>query len=166
MGRARDDGAMDERVPERSGPKDVMGSTVDGEAHFTSTVGIGEAARRLGIAPSAVRYYEQQGLLDPVPQPGGRRRYDTAALRRLAFVAMGREMGLDLAAIRSVVDPGPGGWAAAVDEQIARLDERIARLQRARAVLAEGRDCPAPDPLRDCPHLRGALDAVLARSGR
>lgn len=138
-----------------------MGATVDGEPRCTSTVGIGEASRGLGLAPSAVRFYEREGLLDPVPQPGGRRRYDDEALRRLAFVATAREMGLDLAAIRSVLDPAPGGWAAAVDVQIARLDERIARMQQTRDVLAQGRDCPESDPLRECPQLRGALDALL-----
>lgn len=139
-----------------------MGATLDGEPRCTSTVGIGEASRRVGIAPSALRYYEREGLL-VVPQPGGRRRYDDEALRRLAFIAMAREMGLDLGAIRSVLEPGPAGWAAAVDAQIARLDERIARMRRTREVLAQGRDCPAPDPLRECPHLRGALDALVGR---
>ncbi len=136
----------------------------DGDGRGTAGVGIGEAARRVGLAPSAVRYYEREGLLGCVPQPGGRRRYDDEALRRLAFVALSREMGLDLAAIRSVLDPAPGQWAPAVDAQIARLDERIARLQRTRQVLEQSRDCPAPDPLRDCPHLRGALDEVLAEA--
>ncbi len=131
---------------------------VDGDAG----VGIGEAARRVGLAPSAVRYYEREGLLGTVPQPGGRRRYDEEALRRLAFVALSRAMGLDLAAIRSVLDPAPGEWAHAVDVQLARLDERIARMQRTRDVLARGRDCPEADPLRDCPALRGTLDEVLA----
>jgi MerR family transcriptional regulator, redox-sensitive transcriptional activator SoxR len=126
-------------------------------------VGIGEAARRVGLAPSAVRFYEREGLLGTVPQPGGRRRYDDEALRRLAFVALSRELGLDLAAIRSVLDPAPGEWAPAVDAQIAVLDERIDRMRRTREFLAQGRDCPSSDPLRDCPHLRGELDRVLAR---
>lgn len=129
-------------------------------------VGIGDAARMVGLAPSAVRFYEREGLLGTVPQPGGRRRYDDESLRRLAFVALSREMGLDLAAIRSVLDPAPGQWAPAVDAQIARLDERIAQLQRTRDVLEQGRDCPASDPLRECPHLRGALDAMLAAGDR
>lgn len=142
----------------------VMSGSVDGEVPFTSThgVGIGEAARRVGIAPSAVRYYEREGLLHPVPQPGGRRRYDDQALRRLAFVALSREMGLDLAAIRTVLDPEPGEWVPAVEAQIARLDERIGQLQRTRAVLEQARDCPAPDPVRDCPYLGEALDARMA----
>lgn len=139
-----------------------MGDTVDGEPRCTSTVGIGEAARRVRLAPSALRYYEREGQL-VVPQPGGRRRYDDEALRRLAFIAMAREMGLDLAAVRSALKPAPGGWSAVVDVQLARLDERIARLERTRAVLAQGRDCPETDPLRECPNLRRALDAALER---
>jgi MerR family redox-sensitive transcriptional activator SoxR len=49
-----------------------------------------------------------------------------------------------------------------VDEQVAMLDAQIARAQRAREVLLSSRDCPAPEPVRDCPYLRGALDGLVA----
>jgi DNA-binding transcriptional MerR regulator len=127
-------------------------------------MGIGDAARRSGLAPSAIRYYEAEGLLDAPRGPDGRRRYGPAELRTLAFIAMGRELGLGLAGIRDALRPGPGGWAAVVDAQVAVLDAQIARAERAKALLLAGRDCPAPQPVRDCPYLRAALDAVLAGS--
>ena len=127
-----------------------------------SEPGIGEAARRTGIAPSAIRYYESEGLLTARRGTDGRRRYGPAELRALAFISIGREMGIGIARIRDALHPGPQGWAQVVDAQIAELDARIARAQRARALLLGGRDCPAPAPVRDCPYLTAALDAWVA----
>jgi MerR family redox-sensitive transcriptional activator SoxR len=124
-------------------------------------VGIGEAARRVGLAPSAIRYYESEGLLDAPRSADGRRRYGPAELRTLAFVALARDMGLGLAGIRDALHPGEDGWAAVVDAQVALLDAQIARATRAREMLLAGRDCPAPAPVRDCPYLREALDALV-----
>lgn len=122
---------------------------------------IGEAARRTGLAPSAIRFYESQGLLAPTRR-AGRRRYSRDELRRLVFIAIARDHGLALAAIRRALCPGPTGWAPVVDEQIAALDAQIARAERTRQMLLASRDCPAADPVRDCPHLGGALDRALA----
>jgi MerR family transcriptional regulator, redox-sensitive transcriptional activator SoxR len=137
---------------------------VDAQAPFTSSemVGIGEAARRLRLAPSAIRYYEAEGLLDSPRGPDGRRRYGPEELRTLAFIAVGRELGLGVAGIRDALHPGPGGWSALVDAQVALLDAQIARAQRAKEMLLAGRDCAAPEPVRDCPNLRAALDALVA----
>ena len=129
-------------------------------------VAIGEAARMVGLAPSAIRYYESEGLIAPPARHDGRRRYGLDELRRLAFIATGRGLGLGLAAIGRALRPGAGGWAAVVDEQIAALDAQIAGAQRAKAVLAASRDCPAPEPVRDCPHLTAALDDFLRRPHR
>ncbi|MHA6625926.1 MerR family transcriptional regulator [Pseudonocardia sichuanensis] len=125
---------------------------------------IGEAARRVGLAPSAIRFYEAEGLLDAPRGDDGRRRYGPAELRALAFIAMARDLGLGVAGIRDALHPGPDGWAAVVDAQVALLDAQIARAQRAREVLLAGRDCPAPQPVRDCAYLQGALDALVAGS--
>jgi MerR family redox-sensitive transcriptional activator SoxR len=141
-----------------------METTVDPQGRLTSTappVPIGEAGRRVGLAPSAIRYYESQGLLAPPPRRDGRRRYGRDELRRLAFIAAARELGLGLDAIRDLLHPGPAAWSELVDGQIAALDAQIARAQRARAMLAASRDCPAPEPVRDCPHLGAVLDAAI-----
>lgn len=127
-----------------------------------SNLGIGDAARRVGLARSAIRFYESEGLLDTPKGPDGRRRYGPDELRRLAFIAIGRELGLGLAALRAALHPGPDGWSGIVDDQVALLDAQIAKAQRARATLLASRDCPAREPLRDCAHLRAALDAIVA----
>jgi MerR family transcriptional regulator, redox-sensitive transcriptional activator SoxR len=144
----------------------VMTATVDAQVPFTSSpaaepVRIGEAARRIGIASSAIRYYESEGLLRSHRDRDGRRRYGAEELRVLAFISIARDLGLGLAAIRAALRPGPQGWASVVDAQVAELDAQIARAQRARAVLLAGRDCPTSEPVRECPHLRAALDALV-----
>jgi DNA-binding transcriptional MerR regulator len=140
-----------------------MAPTVDAQAPFTSSdVGIGEAARRLGLTPSAIRFYESEGLLDAPRGPDGRRRYGPAELRTLAFITVGRDLGLGIAGIRDALRPGPAGWAEVVDAQVALLDAQIARAQRARQMLLAGRDCAATRPVRDCSYLRDALDALVA----
>lgn len=144
-----------------------MPTTVDAQVPLMSnpaTVGIGEAARRVGLAPSAIRYYEGEGLLNAPKGPDGRRRYGADELRRLAFIAVGRDLGLGISAIRAALHPGPAGWGRIVDDQVALLDAQIAKAARARAVLLSGRDCPAREPVRDCEHLRDALDTLLAES--
>ncbi|MGH8922133.1 MAG: MerR family transcriptional regulator [Actinomycetes bacterium] len=138
-----------------------MPLTSNPAAHFVT---IGGAARRVGLTPSAIRYYESEGLLDATKGPDGRRRYGAEELRRLAFIAVGRDLGLGISAIRAALHPGPGGWARIVDDQVALLEAQIAKAAKARAVLLSGRDCPATEPVRDCAHLRGALDSLLAGS--
>lgn len=124
----------------------------------SAEVGIGEASRRVGLAPSAIRFYESEGLLDPPTRRNGRRRYGPDEMRILAFIALSRDLGLGLAAVRRALDPKPSGWAAVVDEQITLLEARIAHAQQAREFLLAGRDCPAAQPVRDCPYLGAALD--------
>ncbi len=98
---------------------------------------IGEVAARSGVAPSALRYYEQQGLVTAVRTPGGARRYPRAVLRRLAFVRAAQNVGLSLTEIREALATLPGdrtptardwtrlsaGWRARLDEQIAALTQ-------------------------------------------
>lgn len=84
-------------------------------------VGIGEASRRGGLAPSAVRFYESEGLLDPPAREDGRRRYGAAELRTLAFVALARELGPGVAAVRRALHPAPSGWEARQNRTVAKL---------------------------------------------
>lgn len=144
-----------------------METTVPARAPSTSRsddgpVSIGVAARRVGLAPSAIRYYESEGLIDPPARPGGRRRYGRDELRRLAFIATAREMGLGLGAIRALLRPGATAWADLVDAQVAELDALIARATRTKQMLLSARNCPTAQPVRDCPTMAAALDSALA----
>jgi MerR family transcriptional regulator, redox-sensitive transcriptional activator SoxR len=109
---------------------------------------IGEVAGRSGIAPSALRYYEQQGLIAASRTAGGARRYPRSVLRRLAIIRAGRNVGLTLPEIRAALATLPGDrpptaddWARLSEGWRARLDEQIAALERLRDGLTSCIGC-------------------------
>ena len=109
---------------------------------------IGEVAGRSGIAPSALRYSEQQGLIAASRTAGGARRYPRSVLRRLAIIRAGRNVGLTLPEIRAALETLPGerpptvdDWARLSEGWRARLDEQIAALERLRDGLTSCIGC-------------------------
>lgn len=122
---------------------------------------IGDAARRLGVAASALRYYDERGLVRPALRRGGRRLYGPEELRRLAFIQIARRLGIDLDDIHTVLHEPGQRWQAVVRRQIAVLDQRIREAQAAREQLGHALECPASDPVTECPYLREALDQWL-----
>jgi len=122
-------------------------------------VGIGEAARRVGVRVSAVRFYEAQGLVLPVERRGGRRRYDQEAIERLAIVGLLKSAGFSLSQIADLFTrdgPGDSSWKAVAAQKAADLDARITELQRMRDYLELAQSCPSSH-LLDCTHLRAAI---------
>jgi len=100
---------------------------------------IGELAARSGVAVSALRYYEQVGLLVSTRTAGGQRRYARSALRRIAVVQAAQRVGLSLVEVRAAMaelppDRAPTAreWARLSRSWRARLDARIADLERVR----------------------------------
>ena len=69
---------------------------------------VGEVAERSGFAPSAVRYYEREGLIAAGRTSGGQRRFERSVLRRLAFVRAARHVGLSLDEVRDALAKLPG----------------------------------------------------------
>ncbi|XDA99311.1 redox-sensitive transcriptional activator SoxR [Sulfitobacter sp. LCG007] len=105
-------------------------------------LGIGALARRTGLAVSAIRYYEQHGLIRPWRNAGGQRRYERADLRRLSFVMIAQQFGFTLTEICAELDRLPGGrtptkqdWARISAGFRATLDARIATLMKLRDQL-------------------------------
>ena len=100
---------------------------------------IGALAKRTGLAVSAIRYYEAQGLIAPWRNAGGQRRFDRADLRRLSFVMIAQQFGFTLPQIKAELDRLPGGrtptkadWTRISEGFRAALDARIATLNRLR----------------------------------
>jgi MerR family transcriptional regulator, redox-sensitive transcriptional activator SoxR len=100
---------------------------------------IGALASRTGLAVSAIRYYEAQGLIRPWRNAGGQRRFQRADLRRLSFVIIAQKFGFTLPEIRELLDqlpgqrtPTPKDWAAISVAFRTRLDQRIETLQKLR----------------------------------
>jgi MerR family redox-sensitive transcriptional activator SoxR len=109
---------------------------------------IGEVAGRSGMAPSALRYYEDQGLIAATRTPGGARRYPRSVLRRLAVIRAARNVGLSLAEIRAALEslppdrpPTVADWATLSSGWRDRLDEQIAALTQLRDGLTSCIGC-------------------------
>jgi MerR family transcriptional regulator, redox-sensitive transcriptional activator SoxR len=73
-----------------------------------TSISIGELARRSGVAPSAIRFYEEQGLVSSSRTEGGQRQYRREALRRIGFIRAAQAVGLNLAEIRAALATLPG----------------------------------------------------------
>ena len=100
---------------------------------------IGALSERTGLAVSAIRYYESQGLIAPWRNAGGQRRFHRADIRRLSFVMIAQQMGFSLPEIRDLLAQLPGqrtptarDWARISEVFREHLDQRIDTLQRLR----------------------------------
>lgn len=124
---------------------------------------ISEVSRQTGIPASALRYYEQQGLIRSLGEKGVRRRYAPGVLDQLALIALGQAAGLTLEEIRSMLTPH---GAPNIDRQLlaAKADEIDAQIKRLRAVsngLRHAAVCPAPSHA-ECPSFRKLLHAAAS----
>ena len=111
-------------------------------------VAIGDLARRSGVAVSALRFYEDRGLIQSVRNPAGHRQYARATLRRVAFIVFAQRIGLTLEEIavelRRLPDqrtPTRRDWARLSATWTTRIDQRIAELQNLRAGLTDCIGC-------------------------
>lgn len=122
---------------------------------------IGQAAATLGMAASALRYYEERGLVRPAARRGGKRMYDREQLRRLAFIKIAHSLGLPLDTAAAVLDAPRSQRREALGRQITELEAIIERARTAQTVLTHAMQCPAEYPARECPTMTGALDDLL-----
>ena len=109
---------------------------------------IGQVAERSGVPHTALRFYEESGLITADRTAGNQRRYPRAVLRRLAFIRTAQRVGLSLEQIRDALATLPGGrpptkndWARLSRSWRAELDTRIDALQRLRDRLTSCIGC-------------------------
>ena len=109
---------------------------------------IGEVSRRSGVASSALRYYEDRGLISSERRAGGQRRYQRHVLRRIAFIVFAQRIGVTLAEIGAELAkldpnrvPNRRDWSRLSASWAARIEERIAELERLRTGLTECIGC-------------------------
>ena len=107
--------------------------------HKLDQLTIGELAERSGVAPSALRYYEAQGLITATRTSGNQRRYERPTLRRVAFIRSAQRVGLSLEEITEALRTLPGGrtptkadWSRLSRSWRGRINEQIDRLERLR----------------------------------
>jgi MerR family transcriptional regulator, redox-sensitive transcriptional activator SoxR len=109
---------------------------------------IGEASRRSGVAASALRFYEERGLITSERAGSGHRRFPRAVLRRIAFIVFAQRVGLSLEEIGGLLDrlppdraPTKRDWSRLSSSWTARIDQRIAELERLKVGLTECIGC-------------------------
>ncbi|MEV7551554.1 MerR family transcriptional regulator [Amycolatopsis sp. NPDC089917] len=131
---------------------------------------ISEVARCFGIAVSALRYYDQVGLLHPTGRRGAVRVYGRDELRRLALVQLLHHDGMmSLADTSAALADNPpstdnspsSGPRHVVAESIRVMNHQIERLRAAQHVLEHLLTCPRDNPIRDCPIVRAQLEDTV-----
>jgi MerR family redox-sensitive transcriptional activator SoxR len=113
-----------------------------------SLLTIGDVTRRSGVAASALRFYEERGLIASERAGSGHRRYPRAVLRRIAFIVFAQKVGLTLEEIGAELGKLPGArtptrrdWSRLSGGWTERIDDRIAELERLRVGLTECIGC-------------------------
>jgi MerR family redox-sensitive transcriptional activator SoxR len=109
---------------------------------------IGEVAQRSGVATSALRFYEERGLIASERNESGHRRFRRPVIRRVAFIVFAQRVGLSLDEIAAELAKLPADrvprrrdWSKLSSTWSARIDERIAELERLKAGLTECIGC-------------------------
>ncbi len=109
---------------------------------------IAEVSRRSGVASSALRFYEERGLITSERAGSGHRRYPRSVLRRIAFIVFAQRIGLTLDEIAAELAKLPGDraptrrdWSRLSSQWTSRIDQRIAELERLKSGLTECIGC-------------------------
>ena len=130
------------------------------------SMSIGEVARRAGVRPSALRYYEGVGVLPAPERENGRRRYDGEVLRevldRMAVVRVAQQAGFTISEIRTLLNgfseetPPSERWRLLAEEKLPEVEALVKRALGMRAVLERGLRCECLR-LEDCDLIGGEV---------
>ncbi len=103
---------------------------------------IGDLARRTGLAVSAIRFYEEKGLVEPWRTAGNQRRYLRSDIRRISFIMIAQKLGLSLTEVDEALSrlpmgrtPNAADWKRISGSIRKRIDDQIAQLEKVRADL-------------------------------
>lgn len=114
---------------------------------------IGELAERVGVATSALRYYEEVGLLEPAERRAGRRHYHRSAVEVVGAILLLRHVGFTITEIGQLYSSrsDPAARRTLLLSKLEELSRKAAEIDVARQALEHGYDCPAPDIIT-CPN--------------
>ena len=131
-----------------------------GDRHLT----IGELAKRTGVATSALRYYEELGLLPAPGRVSGQRRYPESAVGLVGVILLLRDVGFSLGESKAFLasrTQAVDGWRRLAQRKLADLDEQIAKAQTAKEAITHALHCPHDD-ITTCPTSSKVIAARLA----
>jgi MerR family redox-sensitive transcriptional activator SoxR len=128
---------------------------------------IGAIARRAGMRPSAIRYYEKVGLLPQTPRVNGRRRYDEMTLERLAIIRFAKWVGFSVAEITILLNEAPGRppperWQKLAHDKVTQLDRLMTEASAVRQMLLQTLDQKCPKLVERGRSLGSTLSATTA----
>lgn len=126
---------------------------------------ITEVAKRSGVPASALRFYEEKGLIASVGRRGLRRLFDSGVLEQLALIALGRSAGFSLDEIVRMFAPGgrPQIDRRMLAAKAVELDATIRKLSAMRDGLRHAAVCPAPTHM-ECPTFRRLLAGAASQA--
>ena len=125
---------------------------------------IGELARRAGVAPSALRYWEELGLLPTPARVSGQRRYPESTVVFVGLILLLRDAGFSLAEQKALLATravAPTEWRRLLLRKLAKVDEQIARARAIRVAIDHALRCPHEDIIA-CPNFTSLVAARLA----
>src|SRR5215218_7469738 len=125
---------------------------------------IGELAKRTGVATSALRYYEELGLIPAPDRVSGQRRYPTSAVGLVGMILLLQDVGFSLGESKAFLasrTQAVDSWRTLAQRKLADLDEQIAKAQTAKEAITHALHCPHDD-LTTCPNFTNAIAARLA----
>jgi MerR family redox-sensitive transcriptional activator SoxR len=125
---------------------------------------IGELASRAGVATSALRYWEELGLLPPPARVSGQRRYPESAVALVGVILLLSDVGFSLAEQKKFMASrgvAPDEWQRLARRKLVELDEQIAKAQAAREAIDHTLRCPHEDILH-CTNFQSLVSARLA----
>jgi MerR family redox-sensitive transcriptional activator SoxR len=133
---------------------------------------IGEAAKRVGLAASALRFYEQAGVLPPARRINGRRVYDEGLLDLIEVARFAQGVGFSLAEVRALFHGNPGKrrlgsqWKPLARAKLKELDAIISRARQMKGAIELGLECGCIR-VEDClPAKRGGAQRSRSKPGR
>ncbi|WP_296583246.1 helix-turn-helix domain-containing protein [Xanthobacter sp.] len=128
---------------------------------------IGEVAEKSGNKPSALRYYEEAGLISSVSRHGLRRQFAPEVLLQLKLISMGKSAGFSLSEIAGMFGRNgmPDLPRATLHAKAEEIDRKIRELTALRDTLRHVADCPAPSHM-ECPTFRRLVDMAGKRGGK
>ena len=117
---------------------------------------VSEVARQLGLRASAIRYYEQIGILPPAHRVSGQRRYDNTVLHRLAVIQQARQAGFTLDEIRQLFfgfrdsTPASKRWQKLSQRKLVELESQLEQIKTMQQLLRKMMRCCRCDTLDEC----------------
>ena len=124
---------------------------------------IGELAKRTGVATSALRYYEELGLIPAPVRVSGQRRYPKSAVGLVGMILLLRDVGFSLGESKAFLGSRTqaDSWRGLAQRKLADLDQQIAKAQTAKEAITHALHCPYDD-ITTCPTSSKVIAARLA----